>query len=92
MVCAKFPLTAICLIERLEPAAAVNVSVLAALVVPTATVPKSTMPGNNCAGATAFPERLTTCGVKGALSLIVTAPLIDPIVPGAKITSIAQLA
>jgi hypothetical protein len=92
LICVKFPLAATRSIDTLALGAAVSIKVWGWLVVPTATVPKLRAPADNFAGAIPVPERLTTCGLEGALSLIVIAPLIGPIVPGLKLTLMVQLA
>src|SRR4029077_8821875 len=91
LVCAYSPLVDIWLIKKLEFGAAVSVTACGWLVAPIATVPNLTTPGDNWACAIPLPVRLTTCGLDGALSLIVIAPLIVSIVPGVKLTSIVQV-
>ena len=74
----------------------VNVTGLAALVVPTVWLPKLRLVGDSVtAGALAtapVPVRLTVCGLPGALSVIVTVPVRVPVAVGVKVTLMVQLA
>lgn len=69
----------------------VNVMVFAALVVPTVTVPKFSLAGEIESSGRPVPERAKTCGVFTALSAIVSAPDIDPVIEGVKLTETVQV-
>jgi hypothetical protein len=71
----------------------VTVTLWAAPVVPTTWLPKMSVAGERpTAGATPVPERLTTCGLPGASSVMLTAPVRVPVVVGVKVTLIVQFA
>jgi len=70
----------------------VKVSVLAALVVPTAVLGNVRLATENMTGATPVPMRLTTCVPGAALSFSVTAPSMKPRVFGAKLIVNVQVA
>lgn len=69
-----------------------TVTVLAALVVPTLRVQKLNELDDSVTGATPVPERPTVCGLFGASSLKVKAPVIEPGVVGENVTPTVQLA
>jgi hypothetical protein len=91
-----FPLTAYSPLPAsprltVPPVLFTTVIVLAALVVPTFTLPKLSTPGFTVNGVTPFPLIPTTCGELLALSVIVTAPAIVPTKVGLNVTRIVQL-
>jgi len=67
-------------------------TVLAAEVVPEATVPKARLAGAMVNGRAPVPVRATTCGESGALSLMESVPVIAPPTDGVKVTVALQLA
>ena len=68
-----------------------NVTVLAALVVPTCCVVKARLVGLKLAtGATPVPVRLAVWGLPAALSVMVNVPVRVPVVVGVKVTLIVQ--
>ena len=69
----------------------VNVTDLAALVVPTAAVPKFSEAGER-ESCVPVPVRVTVCGLFAASSLKVNVPLPTPITVGMKVTLTVQLA
>ena len=68
----------------------VNVTDLAALVVPTATVPKLSEVGER-ESCVPVPVKATVCGLFGASSLKVNIPVRTPITVGVKVTLTVQL-
>jgi hypothetical protein len=66
----------------------VRVTVLAALVVPTGTVPKLSSVGDKLTGPEPVPDRLTVC--VPALSVIVRLPVAEPRAVGEKETWMVQ--
>lgn len=70
----------------------VRVTVWAALVVPTGTLPKFKLVGeSDTTGCVPTPVRDTVCGLLFALSVMVRVPFRVPMVPGVKVTEIVQL-
>lgn len=69
----------------------VNVTILAAVVVPTDTEPKLKLVGESFA-VVPFPLSETCCGLPAALSVTLRAALREPIAPGLKVTLMVQLA
>ena len=61
------------------------------LVLPTATLPKAKLTGENVTGARPVPERPTTCGEFVAVSVMVSAPEIAPVTVGLKVSLIVQV-
>jgi hypothetical protein len=71
----------------------INVTVLAVLVSPTATVPKSkAVAGNRVTGTTPVPVRVNVCGLFAAPSVNVRLPVVAPVAAGANVTSTLQAA
>jgi hypothetical protein len=70
----------------------VSVTLLAPLVLPTATVPKFKELEERVTGALPVPVRLTVCGLFRALSVNVSVPVTAPIAVGEKVTPTTQLA
>lgn len=68
------------------------VAVCAALVLPTEMLPKANVAGESATGATAVPVRLTICGELDAVSAIVMAPEMLPVVVGENVELTMQLA
>jgi hypothetical protein len=68
-----------------------RVSVFAALVVPTATLPKFRFAGLKETGVTPVPLRFIRCGEPAALSLTVISPGILPETDGVKTTDTLQV-
>jgi hypothetical protein len=69
----------------------VRVTVLKVLTIPTVWFPKLMLVGESfTTGATPTPVSGTDCGLSGALSVIVTAPVRVPSAVGVKITVIVQ--
>lgn len=69
----------------------VNVTILAAVVVPTDTEPKLKLVGESFA-VVPVPLSETCCGLPAALSVTLRAALREPIAPGLKVTLMVQLA
>jgi len=94
-VCKKFPaLVPVIAIELIVSAAVptlVRVTVLAALVVPTVTVPKLKLVGDSLA-VVPTPLSGTTCGLPGALSVTLKEALRVPVAAGLNVTLKVQLA
>ena len=67
-----------------------SVTVFAAVVVPTVTVPNPRLAVDNESGAHPVPARLIICGVLLALSAIVISPGTEPTTDGSKVTDIVQ--
>jgi hypothetical protein len=70
----------------------VRVTVFAAEVVPTATVPKARAVGLNVRGRFPVPLRAMVWGESGAPSVMAREPGIDPATMGAKVTFTAHVA
>ena len=66
----------------------VTVTTFAALLAPPGTCPKARLAGVRLTGSTPVPRNVTTCGLLGALSVIVTDPVWAPVAVGAKVTVI----
>jgi hypothetical protein len=66
--------------------------IFAALVLPTATLPKARVAGENVTGASPVPVRPTSCGEFVALSLIVIPPVMAPVAVGVNVAIIVQVA
>lgn len=66
----------------------VTVTILAALLVPTATCPKARLAGVRLTGSTPVPLTETTWGLLAALSVMVMVPLCAPATVGANVTII----
>ena len=70
----------------------VSVTVCAALVLPTGTLPKLRLVGDrDTTGAVPTPVSDTVCGLPAALSVIVRVPLIVPDEAGENVTETVQL-
>jgi hypothetical protein len=67
-----------------------TVTVFAALVVVTASLPKARVVGLTVTGTTPFPVSETVCGLLFALSVTVSVPVRLPVVVGVKVTLIVQ--
>ena len=96
VVSAKSPLLApvIAILVTLNDTAPVlvNVTMRAALVVPTPWLPKLTLVGERLiAGVAPVPVRLTVCGLPLALSETVTLAVLVPTANGVKVTVMVQL-
>ena len=70
----------------------VMVTVCDALVVPTVCAEKVRLVGAKLTGRTAVPVRFNICCATGAVSVTTAAPLIVPLIEGAKVTLEVQLA
>jgi len=66
----------------------VTVTTLTALLVPTVTCSKARLPGIKLTGRTPVPRKVTTCGLLGALSVMVIDPVLAPVTVGANVTVI----
>ena len=64
--------------SMVEDSLLVRVAVLAALVVPTGTVPNGSVAGLMDSARVPVPARATVCGESGALSVMATEPLTPP--------------
>src|SRR5271165_1760207 len=69
----------------------VTVTVLAALLVPTVTVPKARAVGVTDTGICPVPVSDIVCGLLGALSVMVTLPLDSPAAVGVNFTVMVQV-
>jgi len=65
--------------------------VCAALELPTATLPKAKLTGENVTGARPVPERPTICGEFVAVSVIVMAPETAPVTVGLNVSFMVQV-
>jgi hypothetical protein len=70
----------------------VNVTVLAALVLPMAVLPNTRLLGEKVTGEEPVPLRATICGPFAALSENVKIPLVAPVVVGENVTPTVQVA
>jgi len=77
---------------RAVPKLLVRVTALAALLVPTAIVPKARLAGERETGVSPVPDRLTIWGETTALSLMVISPEMLPVTEGVKVTVIVHVA
>jgi hypothetical protein len=92
---AKAPLIPTLVIERDELWRLVSVTVTAALVVPTVTVPRFSALADSVTGeleVLPVPLRLTVCGLFPALSVKVNVPVAAPVAVGVNVTPTLQLA
>ena len=85
------PVIAIPVIVNVVVPTFVNVTVLAAVVVPTVTEPKFKLVGESFA-VVPVPLSGTCCGLPAALSVTLSAALRVPLAAGLKVTLIVQLA
>lgn len=71
-----------------------SVTLPAALVLPTVTVPRFSELGETVTGAVLdeLPLRLTVCGLPGALSVNVSVPFVVPVAVGENVTPTVQVA
>ena len=70
----------------------VIVTIFAAVVLPTASLPKASVVGESVTWATPVPVRLTDCGEFEAWSVIMIDPVRVPMAVGVNVTLIVQLA
>src|ERR1700683_2479157 len=66
------------------------VTVFAAVVVPTVSLPKAKVAGESVTGAAPVPVRLTSCGEFAAVSLMVIAPEMLPVAVGVNVEVMVQ--
>jgi len=82
----KPPLATMLEIFSVVPELFVRVTDFGALEVPTACVPKARLVGDKLTGISPVPVSPITCGLPNPVSVIATAPLIDPVADGANVT------
>jgi hypothetical protein len=89
----KSPLATMLEIVSVEPELLFSVTVLGALVVPTASVLKARLVGDSTTGIAPVPDTPMICGLTAPPELaIATAPLIAPVPDGVKLTDKVHLA
>ena len=91
-VAAKSPLATMPEMVSVAPELFVSVTVCGALVVPTACDAKVRLVGDNATGTSPVPDRPAICGLPAPEVAIDTAPLIDPVSEGVKVTARVHLA
>jgi hypothetical protein len=91
-VAAKSPLATILEISSVAPELLVRVTVLGALVVPTACDANARLVGDKTIGISPVPDTAKICGLPAPELAIPTAPLIDPVPDGVNVTDKVQAA
>lgn len=91
-VAVKFPLATRLEIVSVPPELLVSVTVFAALVVPTACVPKDRLAGDAATGSTPVPVTSTNCGLPAPEVAMATLPLVDPVYVGVNVTASVHFA
>ena len=91
-VALKSPLAAMLEMVSVVPELLVSVTVWGALVVPTDWDEKVRLVGDSATGISPVPDRPTICGLPAPEVAMATAPLIDPVSVGVKVTENVHLA